>query len=82
MCVIASDMYHSGIRSNHLPTMGSAIRNSCKTVMESSWTSDMAGAVDWFWENCSRSMKKTLDTIDRDDATVLKESWELSKTTR
>ncbi len=47
--------------------------------MNSDWDDHMSAAFDWFWENAARGMSKTLDTIDRDDSHVLRESWEDAK---
>ena len=63
--VFANEMHGDGIRSNNLPTMGTAIKQSCRTIMDNLWTPEMGEAVDWFWKICSNAMAKTLDTIDR-----------------
>jgi len=77
--VVATNLFQVGIRAKHLPTMGTAVRETLRMVLQGEWTTHHKEAVDWFWGTITRTMAKTLDTMERDDALILRECWELSK---
>jgi hemoglobin-like flavoprotein len=79
MIVMTTHLFHWGIRSKHLPTIGDAIGNACKRVLKADWSKEMHDGWQWWWSVTSKQMAKTLYVCEQDHARIICESWALCK---
>ena len=79
LIVMTTRLFHWGIRSKHLPTIGEAIGEACKRVLKADWSKTMHEGWNWWWSVTSKQMTKTLYVCEQDHAKIITETWALCK---
>jgi hemoglobin-like flavoprotein len=80
LIVMTTRLFHWGIRSSHLDTIGTSLSRTMHKMTGQDWSEEQNAAWAWWWSMTSKAMQKTLHVCEQQHSQIIRSTWELCKT--
>ena len=80
LIVMTTRLFHWGIRSSHLNTIGASLSHTMQKMTGQEWSEEQNAAWAWWWSMTSKAMQKTLHVCEQQHSQTIRSTWELCKT--